>query len=154
MLYDFGDNTNAFKNHIQFEVDDDFFYTKERGYSFYLSSNGYAVFSTEKDGLHNKKLHRILLNEPDGLEVDHADGNPLNNRLENLRVCDRKQNNQNRTKHKDNMSGFKSVSWHKSNKKWQVNINGKHLGCFDSKEKANEYAVLKRRELHGEFARD
>ena len=153
MLYDFGKRTNAFKNHIQFEVDDNFIYTKENGYTFCLHT-GYVMFSSRKDDLRGKYLHRVLMEDPSGLEVDHHDMNRLNNCMSNLRVCTHAQNNQNRTKHSTNTSGFKGVSWNKSNKKWYVQVNGKSYGLFKDKELANAHAIKMRRELCGEFTRD
>ncbi len=154
MFYDFGERSGAFKKGIQFEAEDDFKYTKANGYSFRLTNKGYVMFSGTKDGFNKKLLHRVLMEEPIGLEIDHADGNPLNNCLYNLRVCSHKQNSQNRTKHSNNTSGYKNVFWDKQQKKWTVQINGKFYGRFATLEEANEHAILKRAEMCGEFARD
>ena len=42
------------------------------------------------------RIHRFIMNPPDGMEVDHIDGNPLNNCRDNLRICTRTENLQNR----------------------------------------------------------
>ena len=47
-----------------------------------------------------EKLHRILLNCPKGMVVDHINGNTLDNRRSNLRVCSQLENTQNRTRRK------------------------------------------------------
>lgn len=59
---------------------------------------------------------------PNG-EVDHINGDKLDNRIENLRVVDRKENNRNAKLRKDNKSGVRGVFFHKTSKKWQVYIN-------------------------------
>jgi len=68
--------------------------------------------------------------------VDHVDGNPLNNRIENLRQCNSLENNLNARLRKDSQSGVKGVSWSKACKKWvaYAKLNGahKHLGTFDA----------------------
>ena len=154
MLYDFGSRTKAFNSvpRLQFEADDDFKYTKAKGYSFFLNNGNYVRFSGAKDGLHMKYLHKVLMKEPDGLQIDHIDGNPLNNCLDNLRVATNSQNQQNKTKMSNNKCGYKNV--YLAGKKWRIRINGKHYGSFATVEEANAVATAKRPELCGEFARD
>lgn len=77
---------------------------------------------------------------PDGLQIDHIDGNFKNDKIENLRLATNKENNLNKNKNKNNSSGFRGVSWFKRNSKWRsyIVINGKqiHLGYFEKKEDA------------------
>ena len=74
-----------------------------------------------------------------------------------MREATSSQNHYNAHKHKDNTSGFKGVSWHKSSKKWNAKITyqGKkiHLGSYDIPEEAHEAYKSKAIELYGEFAR-
>ena len=90
--------------------------------------------------------------------VDHVDGNPLNNKIENLRESTRNQNNQNSKIPKTNTSGHKGVYWDAKSKKWRVMIyaNGKfhHFGLYEKKEDAIKLAIEARKKLHGEFGRD
>jgi hypothetical protein len=73
-------------------------------------------------------------------QVDHIDGNGLNNIWTNLRPVTRGENNKNIRKRADNTSGTTGVYWDKRSRKWQVKIKllgcYKHLGLFDSKEDA------------------
>jgi hypothetical protein len=107
------------------------------------------------------KAHRIiwLLNHgrwPDG-DVDHINGDPSDNRIENLRVATDSQNLANMRKPITNKSGKKGVSWHAIGKKWQthIKVRGKnlYLGLFDTVEEAHAAYVAKAIEMHGEFAR-
>jgi HNH endonuclease/AP2 domain len=74
-------------------------------------------------------LHRFIINPPKGLEIDHIDGNRLNNQKSNLRLATSSQNKINRGPRKDNKSGYKGVSWHKQQEKWTARImtSGKYL---------------------------
>lgn len=117
------------------------------------TSNGYLACMVEGKIY---KLHRLAwLYEyaewPKG-DIDHRDGNKTNNRIENLRICDKKQNAHNQKRaHFDNKSGYLGVTWHKQAKKWmaQININGKQktLGLFNCKIEAHE-AYLKAKEIY------
>lgn len=92
------------------------------------------------------KLHRFILGlEPGDPEVDHADGDPLNNRKSNLRVCTPALNAQNKNQRSDNTSGFRGVTWNKRLGKWQAQamLDGKmnYLGVFV--ERGDAVAVVK-----------
>lgn len=89
--------------------------------------------------------------------IDHADNNPLNNKIENLRPATRSQNMFNAKIHKTNSSGVKNVSWNKADKKWVVMVRAfgsrKYLGSFDDLELADLVAMEARDKFHGQFAR-
>ena len=78
---------------------------------------------------------------PDG-ELDHKDGDGLNNRIENLRDVSRQENLKNQRMYRSNKSGITGVDWHKARGKWRakIGINGKQktLGRFDSIDEAAE----------------
>lgn len=101
-------------------------------------------------------MHRLIINAPRGSEVDHINGNSLDNRKVNLRVCDRSQNLANRGKFKNNKSGYKGVCWNKNSKKWMAQIQFKkkltRLGDFTDILEAAKAYDKKAKELHGEFA--
>ena len=97
-------------------------------------------------------MHRLILGAKEGQCVDHINGDPLDNRKENIRICTLSQNSQNRRQRKDNTSGLKGVSWAKREKKWvsYIRSGGKHLwlGYFNDKNdaaKAYDKAVIKYR---------
>jgi hypothetical protein len=101
-------------------------------------------------------MHRLILNAPAGLFVDHRDGDGLNNQRDNLRLATNSQNLFNRGKTKLNTSGYKGVSWNDRKKRWMVRVeaNGQShfVGYFDDPEEAASAYDVAARELHGEFA--
>ena len=122
-------------------------------YSAYAVTNG-----REPDGRRSLvALHRFILQPPDGMVVDHIDGDGLNNRRSNLRVATRRQNNCNRGAASNNKSGFKGVFFKASQNKWaaQVKLAGKplHLGYFLTKDEARAAYSEAAARLHGDFAR-
>lgn len=87
-------------------------------------------------------MHRFITNCPDGYDVDHIDGDGLNNCKSNLRVVTRRQNLQNR--HSKTSSSYVGVSFDKNKGKWvsYIRINNKRvaLGTFiDEMSAANAY---------------
>lgn len=80
-------------------------------------------------------MHRLIMNAPKGLVVDHIDGNGLNNQRDNLRVVTTHQNNRNQ--HTLKTSKYPGVYWDKKSKKWTVSINLKYKKIIH-KQYANE----------------
>jgi hypothetical protein len=103
------------------------------------------------------EMHRLVAGTPKGMSTDHINGDGLDNRKQNLRICTTAENGRNRGKSKNNTSGFKGVSWHKNRKIWYVHIrhNKKlmHIGSFKDKEEAARAYDRKAIELHGKFAK-
>jgi hypothetical protein len=100
-------------------------------------------------------MHREIAGAPKGMVVDHIDGNELNNRRSNLRVCTVSQNHQNRRR-TWGRSRYKGVCFLKKRNKWkaEIMVNRKHIhiGCFDEEEEAAKAYDKKAAELFGEFA--
>jgi hypothetical protein len=90
-------------------------------------------------------------------EIDHINGNRVDNRIENLREVTHQQNCMNRAKAQNNKSGYKGVSWHKVAKKWQahLSIGGKsvYLGLFETAEKAHDAYEQSVQMAYGMFLR-
>lgn len=106
------------------------------------------------------KIHRLIMNPPDNMEVDHINGNPLDNRRANLRVCTKSQNQANRRVNHHSASGYKGVTYDTSmqrKKRWGASIlhEGKRLkiGRFHTKEEAAEAYNLVAYKLRGEYAK-
>ncbi len=102
-------------------------------------------------------MHRLIMGEPQS-EVDHRDGNKLNNQRSNLRLATHWQNGWNRKVQKNNSSGLKGAFFHKSAKRWHstITVNKKtfRLGWFPSAEEAHNAYVQAAKVLHGEFAHE
>jgi hypothetical protein len=133
------------------QVDDEWFdeLNQLRIRAKYDGRKYYAVFGVKAIG-----IHRVITNAPKGMEVDHIDGNTLNNQANNLRVCTHRENGRNRGKASINTSGYKGVF--KKRKKWEAQLNylGKkiHSKTFDTvKEAAIAYDELAKK-YHGKFA--
>ncbi len=89
-------------------------------------------------------------------EVDHKDGDGLNNRWDNLRVATRSQNHANSKRASDNTTGFKGVRKQRNGRyQARIAIKGKrlHLGTFQTPEAAHAAYCKAAKELFGEFAR-
>ena len=100
-------------------------------------------------------LHRVIIGAKFGEVVDHINGDTLDCRRSNLRVCQPGQNRANSRKYSGS-SRFKGVAWNKSKKKWAARIRHKrkcwNLGAFDNPEDAARAYDEKAAELHGPYA--
>lgn len=101
-------------------------------------------------------LHRFILNPPDNVEIDHRDGNALDNRRFNIRECSHSENMHNQRPQVNKSSRYKGVSWDKSRSKWyaQIRINSKQksLGHFSDENEAAKVYNEAAKKLFGQFA--
>jgi hypothetical protein len=136
-------------------VDDECFEIVNKYHWYYhkVSENYGAARSSLGRRGPSEAMHRLVMGAAKGQEVDHINGNPLDNRKSNLRFVTHAQNQKNMGKGVRNKSGYKGVSWHKRAKKWQVFVNSTYLGLFSDLEEATKAYNIKALELFGEFAR-
>lgn len=135
--------------------DEDFEYVNQFKWQYHYK--GYAVSTFGKSpNRKNVKMHRLIINAPDHLQVDHINGNKLDNRKSNLRLCTNSENQRNTGKKSTNTSGYKGVSWKKGNSKFaaQIQVEGKnkHIGYFHNPVDAAKAYNQKAIEYFGEFA--
>lgn len=127
-----------------------------------------AFTSCDSDGYRHGKIlgfsfraHRVIWAVKTGEwpkgEVDHINGDILDNRWENLRIATHSQNMKNRGAPSNNTSGYKGVSFHRKKGKWRAAIHSEgkkyHLGYFNSAELASQAYEEAAKIHHGNFAR-
>ena len=128
----------------------------KKGKRFLIGTAVYLKSQKEKTVL----MHRFIINAPKDMEIDHINGNGLDNRKSNLRICTRSQNAANHKLLSSNKSGYTGVHYantEKRRKRWVASLraNGKKkiIGRFYTREEAaivyNEAAI----KYHGKFAR-
>lgn len=101
--------------------------------------------------------HRIIWKMATGNEpvdqIDHIDGDRLNNRWANLRSATNGQNRWNTKLGKNNTSGTKGVYWDANRRVWTASVNGKRIGRFKDKQDAINVRMECAAKAHGEFLR-
>jgi hypothetical protein len=126
--------------------------SKYKWYAVYAGGKFYAYRSVKYRAV---SMHRQIMGEPKGKVVDHRDGNSLNNRRSNLRICTFAQNQLNR-RSTGGVSRYKGVWFKKGHNKWkaQIGFNGKkiHIGYFKDEIDAAKAYDKKAKEFFGEFA--
>lgn len=98
-------------------------------------------------------MHRLLMQACAGVEVDHIDGNPLNNSRSNLRLCTHAENMRNRRMHRNNRTGLKGVYPAEGRWRAQIRVDGRkvNLGYFDSPINAHLAYAAASEKYHGKF---
>lgn len=136
---------------------DELDYENFKDLPWFKSSHGYVSrdqYLEKVDGKWKKKriyLHREITGNQKGV-VDHINGNKLDNRKSNLRVCSVTENLWNRGANKGNISGHRGVTWDKTRDKWRVRFGNKQLGRFQSLDEAIEIKNKWLKNNIGEFA--
>lgn len=126
-------------------------------YKWHVLRNKYAVRSVRENG--SKRMvymHREIMNPDVNLQVDHVNGNGLDNRKVNLRNVTQRQNLYNQGTRSDNTSGYKGVYKTKNNK-WYAEVKKDYkkinLGVFESKHDAARMYNFWAYDMFGEFAK-
>lgn len=83
--------------------------------------------------------------------IDHINGDPLDNRLCNLREASTQQNCMNQKRHKNSTTKYVGVTFHKISQRWRARMGQTHIGWFASEEAAHEAYLAKLRKLAETF---
>lgn len=139
---------------------DDEDYIKLNQYNWHVCKGKSTYYAIRRSCKLKKTIymHRVIMNPPNNLNIDHINHNGLDNRKENLRMCNQSQNLGNSRISKHNTSGMKGVCWDKRNKKWIVRIKiygkNKHLGRFKDKNSAKNVYEKAAKQHFGSFYLD
>lgn len=144
------------KGCFYFDIDD---YEKVSKYQWAINKLGYARCSMSKNGKRiSFYVHNLILDfaySKSG-EIDHIDGNPRNNKRDNLRIATHMQNMKNMKMSKANKTGHKGVG-QRENGRWfaQITVNRKHMyiGTYDTYEDAVVAREEAEKKYFGEWAR-
>lgn len=95
------------------------------------------------------RLHRYLTDCPEGLVVDHKDGDPLNNRRKNLEIATQRKNSANRQGANSNntKTGVRGVTIFRG--RYRARVGQMQVGTFDTLEEASEAVRIARDKLYG-----
>jgi hypothetical protein len=137
--------------------DEDYEYLNQ--WKWYLK-NKYVRYAVRSVGNKKIQMHRVIMNTPDGVQVDHRDHNGLNNQRSNLRNCTVSENNRNSVAF--GRSKYKGVYFHVTTvggKKYKyiraaIRVEDKliNLGTFKTEEDAARARDIATKKYHGEFA--
>jgi hypothetical protein len=118
-----------------YSVIDDDDYELVNQFKWRLDPSGYAKRTTRLPDETDRLMHRLIMNTPKGMLTDHRNGEKLDNRRENLRVCTNSQNTRYRLTHRSNKNGLREVCYCDQTGKWKAYAtqNGKQLwlGRYD-----------------------
>ncbi len=130
-------------------------YDKIKNYTWHLNDSGYVMCGEFGK---NIRMHRIIMGDPKGKDVDHINHNTVDNRKANLRIVDHYQNVTYSKMRVDNTTGKKGVYWDKNRNKWMALITydkrSYHLGRFDTFEEAVSAREKAEISIHKEFNYD
>lgn len=127
-------------------------YNLIKPYTWHLNPDGYVISMPFGKQI---RMHILIMNSPEGKDVDHINHDVADNRKHNLRICEHYQNIINTKAYSNNTSGRKGVSWDKNRNKWAASIciNKKkiHLGRFENFNDAVKVREEAEAKYHKEF---
>ena len=177
------DRSTAFNKKNKFVDCGDFYigYTRAENYEFYIDKKHYDLIwqycwhkhqdgylrtciGQKENGGNIYKLMHVMIMEAEGYdwtdeeEIDHINGKPNDNRVENLRIVTHSNNMKNEKLYANNTSGYKGVYYSKKEQKWKAHITSDnvvyHLGTFNTKTEAIEARKAAEDKLHREYVRN
>lgn len=120
--------------------------------TFYATSHAYI-----DDKRTTIRMHRIIMNPPEGMIIDHKNGDGLDNQKSNLRICTYSENSRNINSHKNSTSKYIGVSYSSSYGTWlsMIMVDGKNksLGYFKTELEAAIIRNIAARKYYKEFAK-
>lgn len=135
-------------------VDDEDFEALNR-WSWHAHASSTNIYAVRRPRSGWIRLHRLVMNAPAGMAVDHRDGDTLNCTKANLRICTAQHNNWNRAKRVDAAHPYKGIQPHR--RKWRARICAnrviENLGAYRTAEEAARAYDAAAIRLFGEFAR-
>lgn len=117
-------------------------YAVERWYAHSVRPGRF--YAARKGKTYMRYMHRDIAEAPAGVYVDHINGDGLDNRRENLRLCNNQQNNLNKKKNSNNTSGHKNIYWSKKERRWKVVVTLGGREIYGGYKKTMEEAVRSR----------
>lgn len=137
--------------------EEDYEYLSQFNWHANTASSGYfrKYYVTRTDNVNGTKIKmcRDLMKPGDGMLVDHINGNPLDNRRSNLRVCTKIENSMNRLANFKNKYGRKGVTMKHGVFATSITVNGKaiYLGSYKTADEAGDAYEEAAKKYHGEF---
>jgi len=134
-------------------------YSEVAQFRWFLHTEGYAQRTVPDPEKRRRTIlmHREVLSPPQGTEIDHRNGDRLDNRRANLRAATKAENQRNSRSRRGSSSVYKGVCWDTANGKWKATITvhrrTKHLGRYKSEREAALAYNAAALQHFGEFAR-